>query len=219
MPQVTQYTRSSCETQKTADAWALAKAEIALPEQNETLLVAERQSPEAPKSDPTKLEILRKEWGRLTDTHQFLRLTSKLKMNRLGAYRIAGRPFVRALTPSSIDVALKAVRDQGIDVMVFVGNRGCIQIHSGPLNTIKSMGPWQNVLDPRFNLHLRSDHVAEVWAVDKPTQRGSAVSVEAFDDKGQLIFQIFGVGKEGQDSRPAWRALVSELPEATVETV
>ena len=55
------------------------------------------------------------------------------------------------------------------------------------------------------------DHVAEVWAVDKPTQRGPARSVEAFDAEGGLIFQIFGVPKEGRDSRPAWRALVDTL--------
>jgi len=73
------------------------------------------------------------------------------------------------------------------------------------------------VLDPRFNLHLRLDHVAEVWAVDKPTQRGPAMSVEAFDADGMLIFQVFGVGKEGRDSRPEWRDLVANLEGLSLE--
>ena len=35
--------------------------------------------------------------------------------------------------------------------------------------------------------------------------------------KAGLILQIFGVGKEGRDSRPAWRALVADLPSASVK--
>ncbi|WP_299747838.1 ChuX/HutX family heme-like substrate-binding protein [uncultured Tateyamaria sp.] len=176
---------------------------------------AERQAPEAPKIAEDKIDILRKEWQRLTDTHQFLRLVSKLKMNRLGAYRAAGAPFARSLDPSAVDTLLTDLQRTETEIMLFVGNRGCIQIHTGALHSLKPMGPWQNVMDPRFNLHLRRDHVAEVWAVDKPTQRGTATSVEAFDADGALIFQIFGVPKEGSDSRPAFRAIVAELEGVT----
>ena len=121
------------------------------------------------------------------------------------------RPFVRALAPAAVDQMLHDVAASALEIMVFTGNRGCIQIHSGPINTLKAMGPWQNVMDPRFNLHLRLDHIAEVWAVDKPTQRGPAVSIEAFNATGGLIFQVFGVGKEGRDCRPAWGKLVAGL--------
>ena len=44
--------------------------------------------------------------------------------------------------------------------MVFVGNHGCVQIHAGPVHRIEVVRPWLNVLDPRFNLHLREDLVA-----------------------------------------------------------
>ncbi|WP_420324921.1 hemin-degrading factor [Mameliella sp.] len=198
------------------DAWVGLVSELALPDQAPGQAVEPRKPVEAAKSRPDKLDILREEWARLTDTHQFLRLCSKLKMNRLGAYRIAGEPFVRALAPEAVNAMLESVRDAGIEVMIFVGNRGCIQIHSGPVNLLHPMGPWQNVMDPGFNLHLRLDKVAEVWAVEKPTQRGPAVSVEAFDAEGALIFQVFGVGKEGRDSRPAWGRIVAALPAADV---
>jgi putative hemin transport protein len=191
--------------------WDMAKAQIALPDQSQSIDVEAHVPTPAAKADVAKVETLRKEWAAMTDTHQFNRLTAKLKMNRLGAYRIAGAPFVRPLAPSSVDQMLNAVQQSGIEIMLFVGNPGCIQIHTGPLTTLKAMGPWQNVLDPKFNLHLRLDHVAEVWAVDKPTQRGPAVSVEAFDKDGMLIFQVFGLGKEGRDSRPEWRAIVDGL--------
>lgn len=194
------------------DAWNGIVADLALEDQSEGQAVEPRKPVEAAKSRPDKVDILREEWARLTDTHQFLRLCSKLKMNRLGAYRIAGAPFVRRLDPAAANAMLTAIRDTGIEVMIFVGNRGCIQIHSGPIHKLHPMGPWQNVMDPGFNLHLRLDKVAEIWAVEKPTQRGPAVSVEAFDAEGGLIFQIFGVGKEGRDSRPDWGRIVEALP-------
>ena len=193
-------------------AWASVLADLALDDQSEGQDVEARKPVEAAKSRPDKVDVLREEWTRLTDTHQFLRLCSKLKMNRLGAYRIAGAPFVRALDPKAADAMLRAVQDAGIEVMIFVGNRGCIQIHTGPVRELRPMGPWQNVMDPGFNLHLRLDKVAEVWAVDKPTQRGPAISVEAFDAEGGLIFQVFGVGKEGRDSRADWARIVAALP-------
>ncbi len=193
-------------------AWAQVVGDLAHDDQSEGQAVEAGQPPEAPKSVPEKADVLRAEWRKLTDTHQFLRLCSKLKMNRLGAYRIAGAPFVRQLEPDAADLMLEAVRDADIGVMVFVGNRGCIQIHSGPIQTLKAMGPWQNVMDPGFNLHLRRDKVAELWAVEKPTQRGHAISVEAFDADGAIIFQVFGIGKEGMDSRPEWGRIVEALP-------
>ncbi|MFQ6550455.1 hemin-degrading factor [Aestuariibius sp. 2305UL40-4] len=197
------------------DAWTRLKADLAIDDQGQTLACDPRTPPEAPKSNLNKADILRDEWRRLTDTHQFLRLCAKLKMNRLGAYRIAGAPFVRRLKTDALDAMLHKAAADAVPIMVFVGNRGCIQIHSGPIETLKPIGPWQNVLDPDFNLHLRLDHVAEVWAVDKPTQRGPAISVEAFDADGSLILQTFGIGKDGADTRPAWNALVDTLESAS----
>jgi putative hemin transport protein len=96
--------------------------------------------------------------------------------------------------------------------MFFVGNRGCIEIHSGPIHNLTPMGPWENVLDEGFNLHLRQDHVAEVWAVEKPTKRGAALSVEAFDAEGNLIVQVFPVAKPENDHREGWATIFAGLP-------
>ena len=195
--------------------WDALLSDLALPQQADSIDVTERTLPEGAKSAPEKRDILLSEWRRLTDTHQFLRLCAKLKMNRLGAYRIASAEFVRALTPAAIPAMLQAVEASGAHVMTFVGNAGCIEIHSGPFANLKAMGPWENVLDPGFNLHLRQDHVAEVWAVQKPTKRGNALSVEAFDAEGNLIFQVFPVAKDGNDHRAPWAEIVAALPGAT----
>ncbi|MBF9043920.1 hemin-degrading factor [Rhodobacterales bacterium HKCCE4037] len=179
---------------------------------------SERTPVEVAKGDPEKADILRAEWAKMTDTHQFMRLTSKLKMNRLGAYRIAGEPFVIALAPTALNDALEAMAETGAPIMMFVGNMGCIQIHSGPIHKLMPMGPWQNVMDPGFNLHLRADHVSEVWLVEKPTKRGPALSIEAFDARGMLILQCFGLRKEGaEDQSDAFRSLTEDLPRLNTE--
>lgn len=185
-------------------------AALRLPDQSDVMAVDPRRPVEPAKINADKLDILRDEWGRMTDTHQFLRLVGKLKMNRLGAYRAAGAPMARALDTGAVNAVLESAARDGIPLMIFVGNAGCIEIHGGPVEKIVPMGPWINVLDPRFNLHLRGDHIAEVWAVDKPTQRGPAISVEAFAADGALILQIFGYRKDAPPD--AWNALVAGLP-------
>ena len=48
-------------------------------------------------------------------------------MNRLGAYRIAGAPFAVPLRPEALNDALIACAAGAVPLMIFVGNRGCIQ--------------------------------------------------------------------------------------------
>ena len=65
----------------------------------------------------------------------------------------------------------------------------------GPIGStlwIGPMGPWINILDETFHMHLRLDHIAEVWAVRKPTADGHVTSLEAFGADKKLIIQFFG---------------------------
>jgi putative hemin transport protein len=200
--------------------WPSLVADLKQEDQSDATGFKPRKPAEAARANAERVDVLRDEWRKLTDSHQFLRLTRKLKMNRLGAYRIAGAPLAEELAPDCVPALLEAVAAQSVPVMIFVGNHGCIQIHSGRIEKIVTMGPWFNVMDPRFNLHLRADHIAEVWAVEKPTQRGPAISVEAFDAEGTLILQVFGYRKPEQDFTGAFKALVDAQPRAaTVEAV
>lgn len=180
------------------------------PDQPDRLDLTPRAPVQPAKGDPARAKALRAEWADMTDTHQFLRVVHRLKMNRLGAYRIVGAPQAVRLDPKAVTRALFAAAEARVSVMIFVGNAGCIQIHGGLIDKVAPMGPWINVLDPRFNLHLRADHLAEVWLVDKPTRHGAILSVEGFDAKGSLILQIFGSRKDG--SIAAWNDLCASLP-------
>lgn len=169
------------------------------------------RSPVQPaQGDPAGAMALRRAWDRMTDTHQFLGLVKDHGMNRLGAYRVAGAPYVERLEPEAVTLTLRQASEADIPVMIFVGNAGCIQIHGGRIDRIVPMGPWINVMDPRFNLHLRADRLAEVFRVWKPTRTGDVFSVEGFAPDGELILQTFGYRK----NTPAapWNALVAGLP-------
>ena len=148
----------------------------------------------------------------MTDTNQVLRLVSRMQMHRLGADRIAGAPCAVPLAPEAMNAARVACAREGVPVMIFAGNRGCIRIHSGQIETLKEMGPWQNLRDPRSKLHLRRDHVAEVSPARTPTRRGPVLSIEAFTAEGARILQLFGYRKAGQAETDAFARMAAPLP-------
>lgn len=193
-------------------AWDALRRDLALPDQETPTEFAAPAAPEPAKINADRAQDLRDEWVKMTDTHQFNTLVRRLKMNRLGAYHIAGAPLARRLSIDAVGVLFDRLLAEGHRIMLFVGNAGCIEIHSGAIESLKPMGPWLNVLDDRFNLHLRTDHIAEVWLIEKPTKRGMAISVEAFDEDGALIFQCFGMRPEKGGDPEAWAALTASLP-------
>jgi putative hemin transport protein len=196
------------------DAWEALVTSLLAEDQEpglpQDVVAAER--PARPDPDIEKRDELRTRWGSLTDPHQFHGMLRDLDLHRLNALTLAGEPNAWVLTPDAVSELLNKVAECGLPIMCFVGNRGCIQIHSGPVAKITAMGPWINVMDPGFHLHLRTDHIAEAWAVRKPTKDGHVTSVEAYDADGTLIIQFFGKRKEGNVERSDWRELVESLP-------
>ncbi|MEJ6784586.1 hemin-degrading factor [Aminobacter sp. Piv2-1] len=160
------------------------------------------------------VDELRQRWSSMTDTHQFFGMLKSLKLGRQEAMRMVGRDYAWMLDGGALQTMFHQAAETELPVMCFVGNRGCIQIHSGPVKNVKPMGPWINVMDETFHLHLRSDHVQELWAVRKPNKDGHVTSVEAYDASGDMIIQFFGKRKEGQGERQEWRGLVETLPAA-----
>jgi putative hemin transport protein len=194
------------------DAWQPLVDSLLLDDQSPAIDVTAREPVEPAKGNPEKRDELLTKWAALTDSHQFNRITSRLGMNRLGAYHHAlGEKWVRRLENPAVETCFNETSAKGQKVTLFVGNKGNIQIHWGPLDTIKVMGPWLNVLAPKFNLHVRADHIAETYVVEKPTKRGPAISIECFDAEGSLIFQCFGQRTEADDLSN-WAEILAALP-------
>lgn len=155
---------------------------------------------------------LREGWRAMRDPHDFFALLRKHRVTRTQALRVAGAEFAQRVDNRAIGTVLDSAAATGLPIMVFVGSPGVVQIHTGPVHTIKRMGPWLNVLDPDFNLHLREDHVAESWVVRKPTPKGPVTSLDLYDAKGKQIVQVFGKRKPGIPELKAWRELADSLP-------
>lgn len=161
-------------------------------------------------------EALARDWAAMTDTHQFFGLLKKHDVERLPALTAVQGRFTRRAAPAALRFALYQAAFSGLSIMAFVGNPGCIQIHTGPVQRIEPMDMngkrWLNVLDPGFNLHLREDLIDQVWVVEKPTEDGIVSSLEVFDAQGQVMAMLFGARKPGQAERQGWKDLLSEIP-------
>lgn len=173
-----------------------------------------------PPADPEKNDAdidvsgFRAAWENLTDTHQFFGMLRKFNVSRTQALRLADKKFVQQIPNDSVNQLLHNAAAHETAIMVFVGNHGMIQIHTGPVKNVAVMGPWMNVMDPRFNLHLRTDLIASAWVVKKPTSDGIVTSIEYFNDKGDVIAMFFGERKPGKPELTSWRALVEEVAPA-----
>jgi len=163
---------------------------------------------EAAKPDSAiDVAALRSDWAELKDTHHFLALLKKHGAARTQALRLVGSRFAEPLDPEALPTMLETAAEREVPIMAFVGNRYCIQIHSGTIHNLRWAGPWFNVLDNQFNLHLDTRGIRELWRVRKPSTDGVITSWEAFDNDGELILQLFGTRKPGVPERRDWRTL------------
>ena len=157
------------------------------------------------------LEGLRTAWHGMKDTHEFFGMLAKFKVGRVQALRLIGDELARELPVRALRAAMEAAAGDGTPIMIFVGNRGCIQIHTGPIKRLVDTHGWFNVLDPDFNMHLRDAGVARVFSVRKPTADGVVTSIEAFDEQGRNILLMFGARKPGKPELEEWRAIVARV--------
>lgn len=194
-------------------AWGGLLERFAAPRQTPELEL--QPLPEAAPSAPDEaidFESLRAGWASLKDTHHFFALLKKHGASRTQALRLAGRQWAEPLDQAELPRLLERAAAQDVPLMVFVGNRHCIQIHSGPVYNLRWLDTWFNVLDPEFNLHLQTVGVRQLWRVRKPSTDGVITSWEAFDEQGELIVQLFGARKPGVPEREDWRALAEAAP-------
>lgn len=194
------------------DAYEALVTELLLDDQSAAIETRPKVKGEKPDATLVDIDAFRERWGALTDVHQFIGLLKDFGVDRHQAVHLAGQDFAWRVDLSSVEAMMNHAVQQQLPIMCFVGNRGCIQIHTGPIHEIKMMGPWLNVLDPTFHMHLRIDHIADVWVVRKPTKDGHVTSLEAYDAHGELIVQFFGERHEGEAELTDWRMIAENLP-------
>ena len=151
------------------------------------------------------------EWRAMTDVHQFFGLLKRHNLTRQQAFRLVGDDLACKVANSAVAQLLETARQDGNEIMVFVGNRGCVQIFTGALEKLAPMRGWINIFNSDFTLHLREDSVDEIWVTRKPTSDGHVTSVELFAKDGTQIAQLYGQRSEGHPEQQQWRAQVARL--------
>lgn len=152
-------------------------------------------------------------WDQMRDTHEFFGILRTFGVTRAQAFRVGGPERARRVVPSAAARILADAAADSTPIMVFVGSRGVLQIHTGPVQHIRVAGSWLNVLDRRFNLHLREDRITEAWVVKKPTKDGLITSLELLNAGGETIAMFFGKRKPGELESEAWRRATGALDE------
>lgn len=171
----------------------------------EVAMTAPKEMPD----DMVDVTGFRNEWLNLKDTHDFYMLLGKYRLSRTQALRLAPEgDYAKKVSNDALRKAFVLAVENRIPIMVFVGNKGSIQIHTGEIHNLLDRGEWFNVIDPEFNLHLKENAIHSTWVVRKPTVDGMVTSLELFSDSGELIATIFGKRKPGLPELEEWRELI-----------
>ena len=158
------------------------------------------------------VEGFQKAWLELKDTHDFFMMLRKYGVTRTQALRLApDTEHAHEISKDGIVKMLEIVAEKKIPIMVFTGNPGNIQIHTGPIRKTMWHENWYNIMDPDFNMHLDMTKIAQTWVVRKPTEDGMVTSIEVFNEMGELIVQFFGKRKPGIPELEEWREVVRQL--------
>ncbi|MCT9809052.1 hemin-degrading factor [Acidovorax sp. Be4] len=195
--------------QTDAAAWDALVARFAA--QEKPAVVIETVAVPVVADSPADAAALRAHWLALQDTHDFFLMLRQFQVSRLGALRAAGDDLAQQVEADTVEKMLTQAAATQLPIMCFVANRGIVQIHTGPVKKLLRTGPWFNVLDESFNLHLNTDAVTSSWVVSKPTVDGWVTSLELYNADGELIVQFFGARKPGQAELSAWRELLLSL--------
>ncbi len=173
----------------------------------------------APELSDSEIDIVgfRSAWRKMQDTHDFFPMLSEFKLARKQALRLAEEEFAREVPADSFKFVLEQARDRNVPIMVFVGNEGIIQIHTGEVENVLEARGWFNVMDESFNLHINQDEVGAAFVVRKPTSDGIVSSLELFNKAGKDIALFFGKRKPGIPERNDWRKLVADLESLTAD--
>ncbi len=173
----------------------------------------EKVAAKAPEKSDEEIDVegFQKAWKDLKDTHDFFMMTRKYGVSRTQALRLAPEGFARKIENARVVNVLEDASEKNLPIMIFVGNRGIIQIHTGLVKKTLWHQQWFNVMDPDFNLHLDVTKIAEAWIVKKPTEDGEVTAIEVFNKQGDFIVQFFGKRKPGIPELQEWKDLVADL--------
>ncbi|HYF87692.1 ChuX/HutX family heme-like substrate-binding protein [Azospirillum sp.] len=164
---------------------------------------------------PADIDVagLRAAWTAMADVHEFHGMLKRFGVARLDAMRLAGGEFAREIPLTAVTGLLESARGDRMEIMIFVGNAGCIQIHTGTIATLRTDGALLGIDDPGFRLHVDTARLSSAWAVFKPTDKGGITTVELYNAQGENCAILCGQRDEDKPERTEWRTLARSMPD------
>ncbi|MBQ9183087.1 MAG: hemin-degrading factor [Neisseriaceae bacterium] len=153
-------------------------------------------------------------WLDLKDIHEFGSILETFNIDRIAAYEQAPEHCAFKVNTNAFEQAFEMSKEIGIEIMLFVGNRGIVQIQTGQIHNIVKMHGWLNIMDKKeenFCLHLNQENLTQVWVVRRPTRDGFVCSIEGFDQDGDTVLIMFGRRQEGDPELGEWTAITQKI--------
>lgn len=163
---------------------------------------------------PEREAAFRERWMELKDVHYFGGLLETFSIDRQAAYRHAPEGYTRKLDNSVWEKVLSKVRDNGMEIMIFIGNRGLVQIQTGKIHNIVRSHGYLNIFDSKtegFSMHLKDSDIVETWVVRRPIRDGFVTCIDGFDARRNTVIQLFGRRQEGETELSTWHTITDEL--------
>ncbi|WP_145556710.1 hemin-degrading factor [Yersinia canariae] len=203
--------RIYCIEETNLDAWQALVEKYRTPDN--PLLVLE-PADEIPHAEPDiDGAIIDAEWRKMNDIHQFFMLLKRHNITRKQAFRAVGDDLAYRVDNKALIQIINAAHTCRNEIMLFVGNNGCMQIFTGIIENfdISDDNHSVKVKSHQFDLYLNQQAITESWVTRKPTKAGFVTSLELLDNHGKHILQIFGQRNEDQPEQSQWHEQIAAL--------
>lgn len=148
------------------------------------------------------------DWRKMCDVHDFYMLMHKYKMDRLSLLKSVKSDLACQVDNGIIERIFTNTKEMLNEIVIFVSNKGCVQIFTGIPDKIFYKDDWLNIFNNNFKLHIKNNQIHSSWIVKKPCENGYVNSIEAYAEDGTLIIQIYGQRNEGEKERELWREVI-----------
>jgi len=162
-----------------------------------------------PERNQTRIQ---QRWSGIKDVHEGNHIIKQYGHNKATAYADLGIDYAQPLSTDSVEKLLRLVANQSHPIILFGMNNAAVQSYSGTISNIVTHGPWFNILDSGFNIHLMPRQIGSVWHLRKPTPEGIVNSLSVLDIDGDEIMVITDQRLRGQRETGTWNHLLQQLP-------
>lgn len=159
-----------------------------------------------------KLEIseIKRSWSEMRGMLDINQLLSKYNVRRLDIYPLIGADYAIQIEKDAIYDILKGAVDFEIPILISMGNGAVLQTHQGLIHKVSSKGNWISILGSESSLHLQENGIYSVWIVKQPSMNGMHISMELFNQSGDVLTIISGSELRGI-SQCKWHKLIEQI--------